>query len=173
MEEILASIRRIIADDHEAMDGPQKPEPQAASSPLQNVLDIAERYPDILHQSSRRAAPEFDRSDDVAGHEFIEKSSPKREAYKIEKLDPSSDAFTAPEAFADGDVLLSDESDALVANAFDRLSSGLPVNSPKTLEDLAKEMLRPMLKAWLDDNLPPLVERLVQIEIERVTRRGR
>jgi hypothetical protein len=33
-----------------------------------------------------------------------------------------------------------------------------------------KEMLRPMLKAWLDDNLPSLVERLVRAEIERVTR---
>ena len=34
-----------------------------------------------------------------------------------------------------------------------------------------KDMLRPMLKAWLDDNLPPLVERLVRAEIERVARR--
>ena len=37
-------------------------------------------------------------------------------------------------------------------------------------EDLVKEMLRPMLKAWLDDNLPTLVERLVRAEIERVSR---
>jgi uncharacterized protein len=38
------------------------------------------------------------------------------------------------------------------------------------MEDIVKEMLRPMLKAWLDDNLPPLVERLVEAEIERVAR---
>ena len=42
----------------------------------------------------------------------------------------------------------------------------------RTLEDLVKEMLRPMLKAWLDDNLPTLVERLVRAEIERVVRRA-
>jgi cell pole-organizing protein PopZ len=43
-------------------------------------------------------------------------------------------------------------------------------SQPQTVEDLMKEMLRPMLKAWLDDNLPSLVERLVRAEIERVTR---
>ncbi len=40
----------------------------------------------------------------------------------------------------------------------------------RTLEDLVKEMLRPMLKSWLDDNLPGLVERIVKAEIERVSR---
>jgi cell pole-organizing protein PopZ len=40
----------------------------------------------------------------------------------------------------------------------------------RTLDDLVKDMLRPMLKSWLDDNLPGLVERLVRAEIERVSR---
>jgi cell pole-organizing protein PopZ len=43
-------------------------------------------------------------------------------------------------------------------------------NNARTLEDLVKEMLRPMLKSWLDDNLPGLVERIVKTEIERVSR---
>ncbi len=43
-------------------------------------------------------------------------------------------------------------------------------NNARTLEDLVKEMLRPMLKAWLDDNLPGLVDRIVRAEIERVSR---
>ncbi len=46
-------------------------------------------------------------------------------------------------------------------------------NNARTLEDLVKEMLRPMLKSWLDDNLPGLVERIVKAEIERVSRGGR
>jgi cell pole-organizing protein PopZ len=41
------------------------------------------------------------------------------------------------------------------------------------MEETVKELLRPMLKQWLDDNLPPLVERLVRAEIERVARGGR
>ena len=43
----------------------------------------------------------------------------------------------------------------------------------RTLEDLVQDMLRPMLKSWLDENLPGMVERLVRAEIERVTRGGR
>ena len=38
------------------------------------------------------------------------------------------------------------------------------------VSEMAQDMLRPMLKAWLDDNLPSLVERLVREEIERVSR---
>jgi cell pole-organizing protein PopZ len=44
------------------------------------------------------------------------------------------------------------------------------VQNTSTLEDIVREMLRPMLKTWLDDNLPGLVERLVRAEIERVSR---
>ena len=44
------------------------------------------------------------------------------------------------------------------------------IGRARTLEDLVKEMLRPMLKSWLDDNLPGLVERIVRAEIERVSR---
>ena len=44
-------------------------------------------------------------------------------------------------------------------------------NNARTLEDLVKEMLRPMLKEWLDRNLPPMVERFVEREIVRLTRR--
>jgi cell pole-organizing protein PopZ len=43
-------------------------------------------------------------------------------------------------------------------------------NNARTLEDLVKDMLKPMLKSWLDDNLPTMVERLVRAEIERVSR---
>ena len=57
-----------------------------------------------------------------------------------------------------------------MTGAFSRLSESVRPAQPQTVEDLMKEMLRPMLKAWLDDNLPPLVERLVREEIERVTR---
>ena len=57
---------------------------------------------------------------------------------------------------------------------FDK-ARGLPaetvlVQNSRTLDDLVREMLRPMLKAWLDDNLPTLVERMVRAEIERVSR---
>ena len=58
-------------------------------------------------------------------------------------------------------------------SAFHSLANTVLSNNARTLEDLVKEMLRPMLKSWLDDNLPGLVERIVKAEIERVSRGGR
>ncbi len=69
------------------------------------------------------------------------------------------------------DTLLSSAANASVSDAFTRLGSTIMPTQPQTLEDLMKDLLRPMLKAWLDDNLPALVERLVQAEIERIARR--
>ena len=60
-----------------------------------------------------------------------------------------------------------------VDSAFNTLAHTVLGNNARTLEDLVKEMLRPMLKSWLDDNLPGLVERIVKSEIERVSRGGR
>jgi len=57
-----------------------------------------------------------------------------------------------------------------VAAAFGELSEAFSARSKKTFDDLAEQMLRPMLQDWLDNNLPILVERLVREEIERVAR---
>jgi uncharacterized protein len=66
--------------------------------------------------------------------------------------------------------LLSSATSAAVDSAFNALARTVLVQNARTLEDLVREMLRPMLKTWLDDNLPGLVERLVRAEIERVAR---
>lgn len=52
-----------------------------------------------------------------------------------------------------------------------QLASAMSANTSRTVEQMAEEMMRPLLKNWLDENLPPLVERLVREEIERVSRR--
>ena len=66
--------------------------------------------------------------------------------------------------------LISNSTSAAVDSAFNTLAHTVLVQNARTLEDLVKEMLRPMLKSWLDDNLPGLVERIVKAEIERVSR---
>jgi cell pole-organizing protein PopZ len=66
--------------------------------------------------------------------------------------------------------ILSHSTVAAVESAFHTLANTVLSNNARTLEDLVKEMLRPMLKSWLDDNLPGLVERIVKAEIERVSR---
>ncbi len=64
----------------------------------------------------------------------------------------------------------STSTDTTVTSSFNMLAHTVLTQNARTLEDLVKEMLKPMLKGWLDDNLPTLVERLVRAEIERVTR---
>ena len=66
--------------------------------------------------------------------------------------------------------LLSSATSAAVNSAFNALAQTVLVQNARTLEDLVREMLRPMLKSWLDDNLSGMVERLVRAEIERVAR---
>ena len=70
----------------------------------------------------------------------------------------------------DDDKLLSEDSDEVVHGAFSALAHTILAQNARTLEDLISEMLQPMLKGWLDDNLPSLVERLVKEEIDRVSR---
>ena len=65
--------------------------------------------------------------------------------------------------------MLSRQATAAVGSAFNTLTETVKKREP-TLEDVVRETLRPMLKSWLDENLPRLVEQMVQAEIERVTR---
>ena len=180
MEEILASIRRIIADDEEPQ---QFSEAEAQnSSPLKNVLDIAELHVSpllgstpnepVLGPWSRGDAAFLDA---LSEHGSGEAASALREP---EDFGPEPIIVPAPvlknataAAAQTAEALLSSEAVASVTGAFSRLSESVRPAQPQTVEDLMKEMLRPMLKAWLDDNLPPLVERLVREEIERVARR--
>jgi hypothetical protein len=82
------------------------------------------------------------------------------------------------EAFAEGegasDDVLSEQTRASVASAFQALSTTVAMQAdPAMIERAVREMLRPMLRQWLDDNLPVMVERMVRAEIERVARGGR
>jgi cell pole-organizing protein PopZ len=69
-------------------------------------------------------------------------------------------------------ALVSEETGRQVAAAFGELSQAFASRSKKSFDEMAEEMLRPMLQDWLDNNLPTLVERLVREEIERVARGG-
>ena len=67
-------------------------------------------------------------------------------------------------------ALISATTVAAVDSAFNTLAQTVIGQNARTLEDLVKEMLRPLLKSWLDDNLPGVVDRIVRAEIERVSR---
>jgi hypothetical protein len=68
--------------------------------------------------------------------------------------------------------LIGGSTDSAVSAAFADLANTMLSGNARTLEDLVQDMLRPMLKSWLDENLPTMVEKMVREEIERVARRG-
>ena len=204
MEEILASIRRIIADDDAAKPQSKPPPPAKPPEPAAKAAPPAAAPPsESMGQDDIDAmlSAVDDDLDDVAATqseapaEVLElteamaaaPSEPKPPAFrKIEaEQDVVFDEPPPPPAppqqpppprpdpmHADGSdpPLLSPAATAVVNSAFGTLAHSMLVQNAKTLEDLVKEMLRPLLKAWLDDNLPTLVERLVRAEIERVSR---
>jgi cell pole-organizing protein PopZ len=71
------------------------------------------------------------------------------------------------------DRLVSAPTNAAVSASFGTLARTIMSNNSRSLEDVVAELLKPMLRSWLDDNLPTIVERLVKAEIERVSRGGR
>ena len=218
MEEILASIRRIIADDDANKTGPREaeapaaaakfdaPAPEPPSSRPQAVgleasvaqafsgapmpaapaeMDAdAEQAPDILDLTESMAAPmsnqpapaasnpappfrKIDGYSDVSFHDTLEEPAMQSAAADVR----SHYSHGAIERDEDGHGrLLSPATTAAVDSAFNSLAQTVLVQNARTLEDLVREMLRPMLKSWLDDNLPSMVERLVRAEIERVSR---
>lgn len=94
-------------------------------------------------------------------------AEPKSTAELTQALEETARQFSHE---ADERPLLSSAATVAVDSAFNTLAHTVLVQNGRTLEDLVREMLRPMLKSWLDDNLPGLVERLVRNEIERVSR---
>jgi uncharacterized protein len=149
------------------------PEPESAPAPVFRTIgsepDVVfsdfeeparEAPPEELPAPANGASPEPPR-DYEAPHEY---ESPRE--YEIPR------EYEAPRSHApvEEPVLMSSGARAAVDAAFNSLAHTVLVQNARTLEDLVKEMLRPMLKSWLDDNLPGLVERLVRAEIERVSR---
>ncbi|MBX9774759.1 MAG: DUF2497 domain-containing protein [Xanthobacteraceae bacterium] len=204
MEEILASIRRIIADDDPGKSPPRAaevppppvaarpepappPPPKPAPPPPPPDPDPAMRQDDIdamLSSLSKTAAPppEPPAPDILELTESMATEEPEPADGGFRTIDGQPDVVFDERPFAppplpprrapaaDADALLSASTTSAVDSAFNTLAHTVLVQNARTLEDLVREMLRPMLKSWLDDNLPGLVERLVRAEIERVSR---
>jgi cell pole-organizing protein PopZ len=109
--------------------------------------------------------PAFHKVDPQDDLEFTETAA-ARAVHRRPAFEPPPFESSAPPA----QQILSRSTVSAVESAFNSLANTVLSNNARTLEDLVKEMLRPMLKSWLDDNLPGLVERIVKAEIERVSR---
>jgi cell pole-organizing protein PopZ len=128
--------------------------------------DVFELTDDMVLPEPEPAFQHVEPEDDL---EFAEAVAATTERPRSPVFDPPSyDPPPAPQQ-----QILSHSTVSAVESAFNTLANTVLSNNARTLEDLVKEMLRPMLKSWLDDNLPGLVERIVKAEIERVSRGGR
>ena len=201
MEEILASIRRIIADD----DGTKVPPPKAAEplmpSPVppprmappppqppvqpmpapdtgmqQDDIDAILSQPEPV-LPARAPEPEHEPFANILDLTEQMTAAPVRDAQEEFRAErpraaepPPAHEPHRPVAERNDRTLMSPSTSAAVDSAFNTLAQTVLVQNGRTLEDLVREMLRPMLKTWLDDNLPGMVERLVRAEIERVSR---
>ena len=228
MEEILASIRRIIADD-EAKPAEKAAGPAASSSESPGAAPVAKRAvraeelpPSAIAAQAKTPVPApppaaTNSQDDIdamlAGLDAAtseaevrpplpdgevfeltdEMALPDPQPAPFRRVEPEDDlefsetvaasapraqhrqpAFEPPPLYQSPaeppQQMLSRSTVSAVESAFNTLANTVLSNNARTLEDLVKEMLRPMLKSWLDDNLPGLVERIVKAEIERVSR---
>jgi hypothetical protein len=131
------------------------------SQPDAEVFELTDEMalPDPPQPSFKKVEPQ----DDL---EFTEAAAAKT-AYRAPAFEPPPFESPAPPS---PQQILSRSTVSAVESAFSSLANTVLSNNARTLEDLVKEMLRPMLKSWLDDNLPGLVERIVKAEIERVSR---
>ncbi len=221
MEEILASIRRIIADDDPAKPAAAKPAAPPPAAPRPAAMPPRQPVPPSPVVSPRQAAPPpppveeapvMDQrgidamlagldappggispaTDDVLDLTEQMTAPADAETPSFQTIDGQSDVIFAdppvaqepppraeeprrqyaapPSTGAPDRTIMSSSTSAAVDSAFNALAQTVLVQNARTLEDLVREMLRPLLKSWLDDNLPGMVERIVKAEIERVSR---
>ena len=178
MEEILASIRRIISEDDEpdGSKGPTLPTSEAVSSGG-GAQDID--LPDVEDEGAgaETAEAEFDLADDdeleltdkVDDHGDLDAYTPEPVA------DPAPEPLPPLAAAEPADIagLVSAAPAAVAAAAFGKLSGSMAMPAPgRTLEDVVRELLRPMLQQWLDENQPGIVQRAVDAEVARIARGG-
>ncbi len=183
MDDILASIRKIISDDEaraqvgslrNANSGERPPviPPAPPSPPRDDVLLLTEIVEEPKSMSNEQPTP----------LRAVESMNPAEMPQPANEVPPTLPSLSTGTMKADS--LVGDGVAGVASSAFARLNQAVQDSVPapaatnpgpsvggQTIEDLVKEMLRPMLKEWLDTNLPPMVERYVEREIARLTRR--
>lgn len=170
MEEILSSIKRIIAEESD-VPVPRRPKPASASE----AFDEPAEEPDVLELTQAMDEPEpvewpsVDPAPQPDAHSISAEEAPAIAAAPVAPETP-------PTSQAEADALLSAATADATRQALASLSRMVvkpedPV-ADNTLEGLVRDMLRPMLRDWLDANLPRIVQATVDREVARISGRG-
>ena len=153
LAEVQAQIARetYTEEPTPVVEQPEPPEPLETVDELADDLDIE----DELQEDGQAEGTAF-----VAPDAAFERRQPALNETR----------WTPPQQQSPKTAILSEHTGRQVAAAFGELSEAFAATRKKSFDELAEEMMRPMLQDWLDNNLPVLVERLVREEIERVAR---
>lgn len=174
MEEILSSIRKIISDD-DPVSGDAEPEgsgleaaDEGFSSPFgDDELDLSGDAEEPV------AAPTFaaptDELEDEAPAMAATAPAPKPTSLRSIARKEPVEMMTAPLS----DAKTADDAAGYLSKLLDQVEFGEGGGADKSIDNLVKELLRPMMKAWLDENLPAVVERHVEAEVARIARMAR
>ncbi|MEH2509058.1 cell pole-organizing protein PopZ [Nitrobacteraceae bacterium AZCC 1564] len=166
-----AAAKNSQADIDAMMASFDAPAPAAKAAPAKPAAPDVEEVFELTEQMAVRELPPtpFNKIEPENDLEFAEASVAQVATHRSPAIEPPAFESAPAPSRAQLDIISGSTASA-VESAFSSLTSTVLSNNARTLEDLVKEMMRPMLKSWLDDNLPNLVERIVKAEIERVSR---
>ena len=149
----------------------QAPVPADDRAQMHDVIQMA------IEQALDNVSPEDTRAEKATAGPARDggpslRSLPRPKMEPLGGREPARSAETLPRPLTGGasSGLLSPRANAAVAASFDELARALDDRGAREIDQVVEDLLRPMLKRWLEDNLPSLVERLVREEIERVSR---
>ena len=158
IEEILASIRQIISDDDDAPAEAPPPPPPTKAAPPPSKPDVLELTDVVEEEAVKKPAPMPE----------PEPEPPLRRRMEIDMLEGDEDT--------DNKSILTPQAASAAMEGFTKLTSHMALDregtGAVTIEDIMKEMLRPMLREWLDANLPQVIEKLVQKELDQIARKA-
>jgi cell pole-organizing protein PopZ len=175
----VAARARATPDTHFEDEAASRPSAEASDSDSGFIDMAAERLREALtSEEPVRAASATvvaDEAPEVEEPEVDEVvvEEPAEQPSEPETAQGASEHQEAEPDVQNGSQLVSLQTGEKVAAAFGELDAAIAAGQRRSFDEIAEEMLRPMLTQWLDDNLPTLVERLVREEIERVSRGNR
>lgn len=187
MEEILASIRRIISEEDkpaesggDVLDLQPPPAPVAeAKAPAPKPVTQPEPIPAVFEEPEEYTPPARALDDDLMVMDDEPSFAEPEPAPTFAAAPPPAAPQPAPAATKaewrpiEQQTLTSEPVASQAAGALSKLMGSMLVSSGATLDDVVRELLKPMLKQWLDANLPQIVEAEVAKEIDRIRRMAR
>ncbi len=190
IEEILASIRQIISDDDDeevkGEDSAEKPLESPVHDKSDDVLELTED--DLIEDKVEEepaveevAEPEPEEEDDSVALQIEMRDRLEEIRRESEEREASPEMVEEEPVMAENKPMpsdiLSSSTQSAALDSLTKLTKRMPIERSRsydgvTLEDIVRELLHPMLREWMDDNLPGMVERTVQKELEKLARRA-